>query len=129
MKNRSASVLLVMLLLFSDVVTGQYSERKTAILADGFAWEKCNGLDCPPWPVPPDGGFCFRAGDSFYTGESRESGLPWATKAKRLLALQGQSMEIIVTEKRIIVMAPRLRLTLDRTHDDGRFKVTACKNA
>ena len=124
--RRPMAGLLVSLLLFSKAAPAKNSEQKIATLVEVYTLPSCSGLDCPPWPVPPDGGFCFQVGDAFYTGMSHQWGVPWATKAKRLMALKGQMVEIFVTEKQIIVVAPRIKLSLYRTHQDSRFKVAAC---
>jgi hypothetical protein len=53
---------------------------------------------------------------------------PWATKDKTLLALKGKTVEIVVTDKYIIVVAPRINLGLKRVHDDPVFRLDSCSH-
>ena len=95
---------LVSLVLFSEVASANKSnksnksEQKTGVLVEAYSMPRCNGLDCPPWPVPPDIDFCFQVGGAYYTGISRPWGVPWATKANQMLAFQGQKVEKVILE-------------------------------
>jgi hypothetical protein len=129
--NRLIPRLLLALVFLSGVLSASANtpEKKSAILVEAYPTPRCYGLDCPPWPTPPDMNFCFQMGATYYVGISEEWGVPWANKAKRLLALQGQSVEIAVTEKHIIVVASGIKLTLQRAHDHRGFKLAACTRA
>lgn len=65
---------LVSLVLFSEVASANKSEQKTAVLVEAYSMPRCNGLDCPPWPVPPDIDFCFQVGGAYYTGYPVQGG-------------------------------------------------------
>jgi hypothetical protein len=122
--------LLVILVLLSGVVSADTSEKKMAMLVEAYSTPRCHGLDCPPWPTPPDTNFCFQVGASYYIGISRPWGVPWDNKAKRLLALQGQFVEITLAEKHIRVMTSGIKLTLLRAYDHpAGFKIPACARA
>jgi len=105
------------------------SERRKAILIETHSTPRCYGLDCPPWPVPPELYFCFQEGAEYHTGIPRPWGVPWANKAKRLLALQGQSVEIIVTKTEIRVLAPQVDVRLKVVHNNAVFKLDACNRS
>jgi hypothetical protein len=97
----------------------------TAILVEVRSMQKCVGLDCPPWPVPDDSYFCFQAGDDFFTGVYGPFA-PWAKQGKRLQLLKGKTVEIVVTDKHIKVVAPRINLRLKRVHDLHIFQLDSC---
>jgi hypothetical protein len=78
--------------------------------------------------VPVDSEFCFQAGDNFYTGIHHPGPVPWATKDKRLLALKGKTVEIVVTDKYIKVVAPRSNLRLKWVHDYPVFQLASCSH-
>jgi hypothetical protein len=79
--------------------------------------------------TPPDLDFCFQVGNTYHTAISRPRGFPWANSAKRLLALQGQSVEIVVTDKEISVAGPQVKVRLKVVHNDPVFKLDACNHA
>jgi hypothetical protein len=101
-------------------------QRRTAILVEAHSEPQCYGLDCPPWSVPDRMDFCFEAGGKFYTGSYHPSPFPWATKGKKLLALQGKTVTIEVTEKRITVTIPGFKLRLKRLHKDPFLRLDSC---
>ncbi len=121
--------LLVGLFLLTDLISADNSEKKKAILVETHSAPRCDGLDCPPWPTPPDLDFCFQVGDKYHTATSHPSGLPGANTAKRLLPLEGQSVEIVVTDKEISVAAPKVYVRLKVVHNDAVFKLDACNHA
>ena len=104
------------------------SLRKPAILVEAYSMPKCAGFDCPPWPVPDDRAFCFQSGENFFTGIYLPLGMPWETKGKRLLILEGKSVEIVVTDRSIQVEAPRISLRLKRVHSDPLFRLASCSH-
>lgn len=89
---------------------------------------RCHGLDCPPWSIPRDTDFCFQAEGKYYAAISRPWGLPWAANGKKLIALQGQSIEISVADKEIVATASGTKVHLRRVHDDPFFKLEGCKH-
>src|SRR5712692_7727782 len=98
--NRSIIGLFASLFLLSGTASADTPQRTTAILVEVRSMQKCVGLDCPSWPVPDDSYFCFQAGDNFYTGAY----FPWGAggkAGKRLQALKGKTLEIVVTDKDI----------------------------
>jgi hypothetical protein len=121
--------LLVSLSLLTELISADSSEKKKAILVETHSAPRCYGLDCPPWPTPPDLDFCFQAGDTYYTAISHPSGLPGANRAKKLLTLQGQSVEIVVTDKEISVAAPQVNVRLKVAYNNRVFKLDACNHA
>jgi hypothetical protein len=129
MASRRALWLLVSLFLLTEVISADNSERKKAILVETHSAPRCYGLDCPPWPTSPDLDFCFQVGDTYHTATSHPSGLPGANTAKRLLPLQGQSVEIVVTDKEISVATPKVNVHLKVVHNDPVFKLDACNRA
>jgi hypothetical protein len=87
----------------------------------------CNGLDCPPppLPVPYDAYICFQIGDSYYGGTYRLWVFPWSPPEKKWLALRGQSVEIVLSEKHISVGEP-LNVSLRRIRNFGIFSSASC---
>jgi len=124
--NRSIIGLFASLFLLSGAAYADTPQRTTAILVEVRSMQKCVGLDCPPWPVPDDSYFCFQAGDNFYTGAYLPGGVPWAKQGKRLQALKGKTLEIVVTDKHIKVVAPRINLRLKRVHALHIFQLDSC---
>jgi hypothetical protein len=96
-------------------------------LVETHSTPRCYGLDCPPWPMPPNLDFCFQVGDTYHVAVSHLWGFHWTNKAKGLLELQGHSVEIIVSDKDIDVMDPRVRLRV--VHNDSVFKLDPCNHA
>jgi hypothetical protein len=125
--HRTIVGLIAVIVLLSGAVSADTPQRKTAILVEVHSIYNCVGLDCLPWPLPDDSYFCFQAGDNFYTGVYHPLA-PWATKAERLLKLKGKTVEIVVTEKHIKVVTPRINLRLRRLHDDVFFKSDSCSH-
>ncbi len=121
--------LLVSLSLLTQAVSADNSEKKKAILVDAYSAPRCYGLDCPPWRTAPNADFCFQVGDTYHTAISRPWGFPWSNSTKNLLALQGQSVEIVVTDKEISVAAPQVNMRLKVVHNDPVFKLDACNHA
>jgi len=109
-----------------NVGAPQAPTKRPAILVEVQALEKCVGLDCPPWHVPEDIGFCFESDGNFYTGIYRPAPFPWATKGERLRALKDKSVTIELKAKTIWVSAPKLRLSLKRVHHASLFRLANC---
>jgi hypothetical protein len=105
------------------------SKSQKAILVEVHSRPRCYGLDCPPFPVSPELDFCFQVADKYYAAEPRAWGVPWSTEGKRLLALQGQSVEIVVTEKEIGVVIPQGTVRLRLVHNNNAFNLDACNHA
>jgi len=124
--HRPIVALFASLILLSGTALADMPQHTTAILVEVRSMEKCVGLDCPPWPVPDDSYFCFQAGDNFYAGAYFPWGVPWAKQGKRLHALKGKTLEIVVTDKYIKVVAPRINLRLKRVHDFHIFQLDSC---
>jgi hypothetical protein len=72
--------------------------------------------------------FCFQVGDKYYAAKPRPWGVPWSTKGKRLQALQGQSVEVVVTQRDIIVIAPQVKVRLKLVHGNEVFSLDACNH-
>jgi hypothetical protein len=125
--RKAAAILTTALIFFSGTTLADKPDKKTAILIDAYTEPRCYGLDCPPWPVPEDGSFCFQVGSVYYAGSSHEWGFAWNTAVKKLLALKGSSVEIVLTDKDIRVTAPHLKMNLFRMHS-GRFSLPACNH-
>jgi hypothetical protein len=104
------------------------AEGTGAILVETRSTPRCYGLDCPPWHTPPYLDLCFQVGDTYHVAIFRPWGFPWADKTKRLLALQGQSVGIIVTDKEINIVAPQVKVRLKVAHNDSVFKLDACNH-
>ncbi len=129
---REKKVLLILLAgtfvsSFGGQTSADTSQRKKAILVETFSMSRCHGLDCPPWPMPRDIDFCFQIGDRFYAAISRPLGVPWAKNAEKL-ALRGKSVEIILGDKEIRVLAGRTTVRLKIVHNDSVFQVDACNH-
>ena len=103
---RFAAMLLAILFLFGATNSAKKLERMKATLVETHEWPQGVGLDCPPWPVPPFAVFCLQAGDTFYVPEYRPQSLPWATKGKKLMALVGSSLEIVLKGKQSSLSRP-----------------------
>ena len=120
------------LLLKFVLLTGQSSadkpKKEAAILVEVHIVPRCTGLDCPPLPVPSDAYLCFQVKDTFYTGTYSPWGFPWAPPGKRLVALERQSVEIVVTDEHLRIALP-LSVSLKRTHDIPFFSLASCKQA
>jgi hypothetical protein len=120
---------LAILTLMSVGSAADKSQKKiVAMLVEAPSTRICVGLDCPPWPVPDDFCFCFKAGDIYYTGTYSSRALPWATKGKKLSLLKGQYVEILVTERKIRVVDSRIKGTLRRVHGDIQFQSDSCRH-
>jgi hypothetical protein len=126
--RRLVIALCTSLVLLGAATSAYTSQRKTAMLVEVYSTHKCVGLDCPPWPVPDDYDFCFQVGESFYTGTYYPFGVPLAKKGKRLLPFEGKSVEIVVTDKHIEIVAPPINLRLKRVHDDAAFQLNSCSH-
>ena len=132
---RSAAILLVLVLAAVPVSSygkqnpANTAEGQKAILVEVRSTPRCYGLDCPPFPVPPELDFCFQAGAKYYAAKPRPWGTPWSAKSKRLLALQGQSVNIVVTEKEIRVVVPQGTVRLKLVHGNNAFNLDACNHA
>lgn len=105
------------------------SKDQKAILVEVHSTPRCYGLDCPPFPVPPELDFCFQVGDKYYAAKPGVWGVPWSTTGKRLLALQGQSVGVVVTEKEIRVVIPQGTVRLRLVHNNNAFNLDACNHA
>jgi hypothetical protein len=103
--------------------------QKTATLVEANALPGCAGLDCPPWPMPIDVDVCIEMDGNYYTGMYRPWGVPWAKAGKRLLELKGQSVEVIVTDSDIRVVAPKVNARLQRMHNYRVFRLDSCNAA
>ena len=121
--------LLVGLSLLAQLISAEKSEREKAILVETYSVPRCHGLDRPPWHTPPNLDFCFQVGDTYHTAISRPWGFPRDNSAKRLLALQGRSVEVVITDKEITVSAPEVNVRLNLVHNDPVFNVDACNHA
>jgi hypothetical protein len=120
---------LTTLVLISVSSAADKSQKKiVATLVEAPSTRICVGLDCPPWPVPDDFGFCFQEGTYHYTGTYFSRAMPWATKGKRLSLLKGQPVAILVTEKEILVKDSRIKVKLKRVHGDLQFQSDSCRN-
>jgi len=118
--------LFVSVALLGGVLSAATSQRKRAILVEIHSMPRCYGLDCPPWTIPDDVDVCFQAGDVFYTGIYRPWGVPWARAGTKLLALEGKTVEILITDKHIQIVATGINLRLKRVHDDPLFRSASC---
>lgn len=123
--QKMISGLLVSLVLLSGPSPTNEPQKQAAILVEARIVPRCNGLDCPPLPVPFDAYLCFQVKDIFYTGTYSPWGFPWAPPGKRLLASQGRSVEIVVTNERIRVVTP-FKVSLKRLQDYPQFRFASC---
>jgi hypothetical protein len=126
--HKLISGLLVSLVLLSGQSPADKPPNETALLVEARVVPRCNGLDCPPLPVPFDAYLCFQVKDTYYTGTYSPWGFPWAPPGKRLLALQQKSVEIAVTNERIRVVAP-FKVSLKKLHNYGQFRLASCNQA
>jgi len=60
--------------------------------------------------------------------QSLAQGVPWAKNAEKLESLRGQSVEIILGDKEIRVLAGRTTVRLKIVHNDSVFQVDACNH-
>lgn len=122
------SGLLLSLVLLSGQSPADKPQKQAAILVEAQIAPRCYGLDCPPLPVPFDAYLCFQVKDIYYIGTYSPWGFPWAPPGKKLLALQGQSVEIVVTDERIKIVAP-FNKSLKRLHHYRQFRLASCNQA
>jgi len=126
---RLTAGLLLGVVLSSGGLPTHKSEKKPATLVEAQVLPHCAGLDCPPWPVPDNVDFCFQAGDTFYTGRYDALGMPWNKKGDILLDWVGKTMEIVVTDKHIMVTGSGIKVRLKRMHDEAGFRLASCNHA
>src|SRR4029077_1620451 len=117
------------LFVLSGLVAADNQEKKRATLVETRSEPHCYGLDCPPWPTTPNMAFCFQVGNAYYTATDRSWGISWANKAKKLRALQGEAVDIVVTDEEIKVVGPKVRVRLWVVHNDSLFKLDGCRRA
>ncbi len=120
--------LLVVPFLLGGLLPGDKRTPQEATLVEAVSKPRCYGLDCPPWPTPPNIAFCFRAGDTYYVGTDRSWGVPWANKAKKLQKLKGEPVKILVTDKEIKVVGPKVKLRLWVAHEYRVFSSDPCNH-
>lgn len=128
MGRRWGFSLSVGLFLLSGLVAADNQEKRKATLVETHSEPRCYGLDCPPWPTAPNIAFCFQVGDAYYTATDRSWGLSWANKAMKLRALQGQSVDIVITDREIKVIGPKVKVRLWVAHNYSLFKLDGCKH-
>jgi hypothetical protein len=128
MQRLVAGVLVGVFLFGGGSLSGK-DHKTSMMLVETYSMHPCAGLDCPPWPISDDAGFCFQSGDSYFVGAYYSRGLPWTTKGAKLLALKGQSIEVIITDKDIKVVDARIKVNLKRVHNDSFFKSEPCRSA
>jgi hypothetical protein len=128
MGRRWAFSLFVGLFLLSGLVAADHPGKKKATLVETRSKPRCYGLDCPPLPTAPNMAFCFQVGDAYYTATDRSWGFRWANKAMKLRALQGQSVDIVVTDREIKVIGPKVKVRLWVAHNYSLFKLDGCKH-
>ncbi|HSZ62071.1 MAG TPA: hypothetical protein VK828_09745 [Terriglobales bacterium] len=116
------------LFLLSGLVAADNQEKRKATLVETHSEPRSYGLDCPPWPTASNIAFCFQVGDAYYTATDRSWGLSWANKAMKLRALQGQSVDIVITEREIKVIGPEVKVRQSVAHNYSLFKLDACKH-
>lgn len=110
--------------LSNPATSAAQTSKQNAVLVEVQHLPGCAGLDCPPWPTPPDIIFCFQAADTYFTAESRTA--PWAMSTEKLAALKGKSVEIVVTKKTIQVTTSGLTFRLRRLHHISLFSAAGC---
>ncbi len=120
--------LLVVPFLLSGLLAGDKPIPQEATLVEAVSKPRCYGLDCPPWPAPPNIAFCFRAGDTYYVGTDRSWGVPWANKAKKLQKLKGVSVKILRTDKEIKIVGPEVKMRLWVAHEYPVFSSDPCNH-
>jgi hypothetical protein len=128
MRGRLAFSLFVGLFFLSGLVAADDLGKRKATLVETHSKPGCYGLDCPPWPTAPNIAFCFQVGDAYYTATDRSWGLSWANKAIKLRALQGQSVDIVVTDGEIKVISPKVKVRLWVVHNYPLFKLDGCRH-
>jgi len=121
-------VVLSLVLLPGDSVAPR-QQRTIATLVEAQAIPGCAAFDCPPWPMPVDVTVCLRVAETYYAAVYSPWRVPWARAGKKLIALTGQSVEIVVTDKDIRVAAPQVHARLKRMHNYRLFKIAACNNS
>jgi len=102
-------------------------QRQAAVIVEADALPGCAGLDCPPWPTPLDFDVCVRIDQHFYSGMYRPWKGPWAKKIN-LSALEGKSVEVVVTDKHLKILAPRVDVRLKRLYPAKGFRNPSCNN-
>ena len=117
------------LALLTGEVADCQPQTKSATLVEIRAEPKCYSFDCPPWPMPDDVYACFQIEGTYYVGAYIPWGVPWATAGKHLLALSGQSVQIVLTEKEIKVITQKVKVRLNRINDFRIFKIPACNQS
>lgn len=100
-------------------------QNQSAILVEAQIVPRCYGLHCPPLPVPFDADLCFQVKDIYYIGTYSPWGFPWAPPGKKLLASQRHSVEIVVKDEPIKVVAP-CSASLKKLHHYGQFRSVSC---
>ena len=119
----------VSLFLLTGLVAADNQEKKKATLVETHSEPRCHGLDCPPWPpTAPNIAFCFQVGDAYYTATDRSWGFTLANKAIKLRALQGQSVDIVITDREIKVVGPKVKVRLWVVHKYSLFKADGCNH-
>jgi len=99
--------------------------QKSARLIEVKTMARCNGLDCPPWHVPPSYYFCFDAAGESVLGESSPA---FGTKKQEALAaMVGEPIELRISKKSVRVKNLRLDLKLKRTSWSAIFDSPACR--
>ena len=102
---------------------------KTATLVEVHALPGCAGLDCPPWPTLMSVYVCLEIDGAYFTATYLPWGVPWATSGKKLLKLEGKSIQVIVTDKHIKVVSPLFNGRLTRMHNYRMFGSSLCNAA
>jgi hypothetical protein len=120
--------LFLTLLVCSGLMVANGPETKKATLVEALSNPRCYGLDCPPLPTAPQIAFCFQVGDVYYTGTDRSWGFTWGNKAMKLRKLEGQSLDIVVTDDEIRVLGPKVKTKLWVVHNYSLFKSDGCKH-
>jgi hypothetical protein len=128
MGKRRSFALFVGLFVLSGLVAANNQEKKKTTLVETRTEPRCYGLDCPPGPTAPNIAFCFQVGDAYYTATDRSWGISWANKAMKLRTLQGQSVDIVVTDEEIKVVGPKVKVRLWVVHNYPLFKLDGCKH-
>jgi hypothetical protein len=72
---------------------------------------------------------CIEMDGDYYIGMYRPWGVPWAKAGKRLLELEGHSIDVIVTDSEIRVVAPKINARLRRMHNYRVFRLDSCNAA
>jgi hypothetical protein len=114
-----------LVLLTADPADCQLT-TKLATLVEILAIPKCFSFDCPPWPMPDDVYACFQVEGAYYVGAYTPWGVPWVAAGKHLLTLNGQSVQIVLTETEIKVITQHVKVRLKRINDFRIFKLPSC---